>query len=76
MAWVIGTANEEEIRALREKNFEVEDLPPCKEIMLFGGLRERESDDPDRLIMVYIEEDAKKLILGEVTPWCGCGAQR
>jgi hypothetical protein len=62
MAWVLGTANQEEIRDLLDKHYEVETITPEREKAFFGGLRE--ADDTDQLIMVYLDVDAIDVILG------------
>ncbi len=57
MAWILGTANDQEIAELELAGVEVTVLNNTQEAGLFGGLRETEEDDTDKMIMVYVDVD-------------------
>lgn len=61
MAWIIGCANKEEIAAMEADGYEVEKVTEEQEIALFVGPRETEPDDPDRMVMVYIDVNISQI---------------
>lgn len=60
MAWIMGTANDEEIADLKSRGVEVEIVSNEREAAFFGGNRE---EDEDHMILVYIDVDARDLVV-------------
>jgi len=60
MAWVLGSASEQEIDSLREADYEVTILNAEQESALFGSVDEERIRD--KMVMVWVDCDVVSLV--------------
>jgi len=58
MAWILGSASEQEVTSLRKAGYEVTTLEARQETALFGGVDEERSDS---MVMVWVDCDVVDL---------------
>ncbi len=60
MAWIIGSASEQEVTSLRRAGYEVTTVEERQEIALFNGVDE-ERPPTDSMVMVWVDCDVLDL---------------
>lgn len=61
MAWVLGSASEQEVKSMRDAGYEVTTLSDAQETALFGGVDEERISD--KLVQVWVDCDVTDLLV-------------